>query len=135
MNMMTMVEQSNCRINKVFRSSITMNICIVKHGNVGLSETFIRGHVEALAAKVTLVHGNIPYIGGRPVISQSVLSRAFRKIQRLVLCHQWDWEITSSYMVAFRRSQVCAVLAEYGPAGPQAWWISILHRTLSLAAA
>ncbi len=95
----------------------SVKLCIVQTNAGSVSETFIRAHVERLPAKVTVVHGQIPMLGDQPALSQSVPSRALRKVGRLLTGRSWNWEITASYLKAFRNCQPDVVLAEYGPMG------------------
>jgi glycosyltransferase involved in cell wall biosynthesis len=92
-------------------------VCIVTDWDIGVSETFIRAHVERLPARVTVVHSLVPHVGDRPVLSQSLTSRAYRKIWRLLARHNSDWEITAAYIRIFRKSRAAVVLAEYGTTG------------------
>lgn len=94
-----------------------INVCVVKSGELGITETFILAHAMRLPANVTLVHGNIPRIEDRPVKSQLLLNKAFRKGWRILRRYNWEWEITSAYILAFRRSRAAAVMAEYGITG------------------
>jgi glycosyltransferase involved in cell wall biosynthesis len=91
------------------------SLCIVKAS--GGVETFVRAHADGLPAKVTLIHDLPPRIDDRPILSQALPSRAFRKAARLIRRRDWDWELTSAYLKAFRRSRPKAVLAEFGQAG------------------
>ena len=91
------------------------SLCIVKGS--GAVETFVRAHAEGLPAEVTLVHDLPPRIRDRPVLSQSLPSRAYRKALRVVQGRKWDWEITSAYLTVFRRVRPAAVLAEFGQSG------------------
>jgi colanic acid/amylovoran biosynthesis glycosyltransferase len=89
-----------------------------------VSETFIRAHNERLPGAVTVVHTNgtlVPHIGNRPVLSQSVLSLAWRKAARLGTARPWEWEITQGYLAAFRECGATVVLAEYGTTGVAVW--------------
>jgi glycosyltransferase involved in cell wall biosynthesis len=91
------------------------SLCIVKGS--GAVETFIRAHADRLPARVTLIHELPPRIDERPILSQSPLSRAYRKAGRLLRGREWEWEITSAYLEAFRRTSAKAVLAEFGQSG------------------
>jgi glycosyltransferase involved in cell wall biosynthesis len=90
-------------------------LCIVKGS--GSVETFVRAHAEHLPARVTLIHEFPPRIDARPILSQSIPSRAYRKALRLLLRREWSWETTWAYLDVFRRTGAKAVLAEFGPAG------------------
>lgn len=92
-----------------------MRICIVQPTLNTTTETFIRAHAERLPGHVTVVHtggGLLPMIADRTVLSQGILNRTTRKVQRLLLGRDWHWEVTSGYLKAFRTADV--VLAEYG---------------------
>ena len=97
----------------------SISLCIVKAS--GPVETFVRAHADGLPGKVTLIHELPPRIGDRPILSQTPASRACRKVVRLLRRRDWDWEITSAYLKAFRRARATAVLAEFGQAGVVAW--------------
>jgi glycosyltransferase involved in cell wall biosynthesis len=91
------------------------SLCIVKGS--GPVETFVRAHAEGLPASVTLIHDLPPRLENRPILSQSALNRAFRKAGRLRRRREWDWELTSAYLRAFRQARPDAVLAEFGQSG------------------
>jgi glycosyltransferase involved in cell wall biosynthesis len=94
-----------------------MNVTIVQPGVDVVSETFIRAHAERLPANVTMVRGNPARIDGRLVLSDSYLSRAVRKLDRIVRARSHTWETTRSFRAAFRRTRPAVVLAEYGITG------------------
>jgi glycosyltransferase involved in cell wall biosynthesis len=81
-----------------------------------LEASFIRAHIERLPADTVAVHGYLPAIGERSVLSPGLAPRALRKVQRLALRQPWSEEITRGYVEAFTR-RPAAVLAEYGPTG------------------
>jgi hypothetical protein len=91
------------------------SLCIVKGS--GPVETFVRAHADGLPANVTLIHGLQPRLRDRPVLSQSLPSRACRKALRVLQRREWEWEITSAYLKVFRRARPKAVLAEFGQSG------------------
>src|SRR5262245_58309814 len=91
------------------------SLCIVKGS--GAVEPFVRAHADGLPARVTLIHDLPPRIDDRPILPQSVPSRAYRKALRVVQGREWNWEITSAYLKAFRRARPKAVLAEFGQSG------------------
>jgi hypothetical protein len=91
------------------------SLCIVKGS--GAVEPFVRAHADGLPAKVTLIHELPPRIEDRPILLQSVPGRACRKALRLLRRREWEWEITSAYLKAFRRARPDAVLAEFGQTG------------------
>ena len=95
-------------------------ICIVQPKMDVVSETFIKAHAERLPARVTVVHGDPVCLDGRPVLSQSMLARDWRKVRRRLFEHApSEREISRAYTVALRRCRPKAVLAEYGPTGVQ----------------
>src|SRR2546421_11652069 len=55
-----------------------MTVCIVQPSVGAVSETFIRAHTEHLPAAVTVIHGFIPHVNGRPIESQFWLRRLAR---------------------------------------------------------
>jgi colanic acid/amylovoran biosynthesis glycosyltransferase len=91
------------------------SLCIIKGS--GPVETFVRAHADGLPARVTLIHDLPPQIHGRPVLPQSLPSRACRKALRVLQRREWQWEITSAYLKVFRRTRPRAVLAEFGQSG------------------
>jgi glycosyltransferase involved in cell wall biosynthesis len=90
-------------------------VCLVAPYMPTVSETFIRGHIEQLPAKVVLVHSWPPSIGNRPVLSSPV--RIAYKVRRRFSGAGAEPETTAGYIAAFRRSGAEAVLAEYGDSG------------------
>jgi glycosyltransferase involved in cell wall biosynthesis len=91
------------------------SVAVVKGS--GPVETFILAHAQGLPARVTLIHDFPPRSDGRPILSQALLSRAARKVTRTLRRREWEWELTSAYLRAFRRARVDAVLAEFGQTG------------------
>jgi colanic acid/amylovoran biosynthesis glycosyltransferase len=94
-----------------------MNVTIVQPSLNAVSETFIREHAERLPANVAIVHGNPARIDGRPVLSDSLLRRAVRKVDRIARAKDHSWETTRSFLAAFRRTRPAVVMAEYGTTG------------------
>jgi colanic acid/amylovoran biosynthesis glycosyltransferase len=92
-------------------------ICIVQPHPCSPSETFLRAHAEHLPGQVIVVDGGVPKINGRPVTSQALVARAFRKAVRVALRRGWDAEVTARFLKFFRHCRPDAVLAEYGPIG------------------
>jgi glycosyltransferase involved in cell wall biosynthesis len=100
------------------KSTSRPTVCIVKLKEGGVSETFIRAHEELLPANVVVVSGLVaPVRDGRPILSQGVTSRAWRKAVRVARGKPWDWEITMAFIQVLRDTGAGAVLAEYGPSG------------------
>ena len=65
-----------------------------------------------------MVHGVVtPQVAHKPLIGQSLVSRALRKGVRVLLGREWSWEQTWGYLKAFRSFRPHAVLAEFGPVG------------------
>ncbi len=81
-----------------------------------LDAPFIRGHIERLPANTVVIHGFIPTIRERPVLSDALLPRLARKAQRIRKRLPWSEEITRGYAAAFAE-RPGVVLAEYGPTG------------------
>ncbi len=81
------------------------------------SETFLRAHIEQLPFQVSVVAGAPPALGGRPLLSQALAPRAWRKGLRLLRGQGWESEPTAAYTEALRRCRPDVVLAEYGEAG------------------
>ena len=95
------------------------SLCVATPYEPVLSETFIRGHIERLPARVTLLYGWPLAHEGRPILS--VPRRAAHKLQRMLLRGGIERELTEAYATAFRRARADAVLAEYGPVGVLVW--------------
>jgi len=81
-----------------------------------LESSFIRAHIERLPARTVVIHGFVPTIGTRPVLSDGAVARFARKAQRLIRREPWSEEITQGYLAAFA-DRPAVVLAEYGPTG------------------
>ncbi len=92
------------------------SLCVATPYEPVLSETFIRGHIERLPARVTLLYGwPLAPHGGRPILAAP--RRAAHKLRRTLLRGGIERELTEAYATAFRRARADAVLAEYGPVG------------------
>jgi colanic acid/amylovoran biosynthesis glycosyltransferase len=91
------------------------SLCVVTPCEPAPTETFIRGHIEELPARVVLVHGWRPSIGTRPILSAPRLGAY--KLWRTLTHAGLGTETTAAYLQAFRRYGVEAVLAEYGEMG------------------
>jgi len=90
-------------------------LCVAAPYAPAVSETFIRGHLERLPARITLLHGWPLVEGERPVLSAA--RRASHKALRKLLGRGPGPEVTDSFTTGFRRARAAAVLAEYGPVG------------------
>lgn len=90
-------------------------VCVVLPYEPSLTETFIRSHVEEAPAPVVVVYGWRPKIDGRNVLSPPAV--VFHKALRVLTGAGVGRENTASYLKAFRRHRVAAVLAEYGETG------------------
>ncbi len=99
------------------RSTSDTSICIVQPAIGIASETFIRAHAERLPGLVTVVHGGMPHIGQRAVVSRALPQRAMRKVWRWFHGYSYDEEVTGAFSQAFRVTGADVVLAEYGPMG------------------
>ncbi len=95
-----------------------MKICIVKNWELGVTETFIRAHVERLPAQTVLISGSPPHIADAPPLHHSLARRAFRKIRRTIsnVSYEQDHQ-TSTYARLFSQAQGNIVLAEYRTTG------------------
>src|SRR5262245_39309380 len=99
------------RMNATHRS----RICIVQDAPARLAATFLRAQSENLPADVTVIDGVVvPQIEDRPILSQSVMSRAGRMALRRLMRREWHWELTWAYQKAFRIFRPRAVLAQFG---------------------
>lgn len=93
-----------------------MNLCIVKHGNVVVSETFIRAQVNRLPANVTLVEGTIPaHIRGAGRLGVWMHLMWYKLTGRTPSMA----DVTRAYAKVLRRTKADAVLAQYGTTGVQ----------------
>jgi glycosyltransferase involved in cell wall biosynthesis len=92
-------------------------VCIAAPYKPALTETFIRGHVERMPARVALVYGYPLTQDERPVLStaQRVYHKALRTLSRTGV----EREMTEAYMTVLRRERTDVVLAEYGDTGTQ----------------
>ncbi|MGA2253405.1 MAG: glycosyltransferase, partial [Thermoguttaceae bacterium] len=71
----------------------------------------------------TVVHGvssGPVWLGDRPVLSQSPLSRAARRLIGILTLRARNWQTTAALLAVFRGLRPMAVLAEYGTAGVHA---------------
>lgn len=93
-----------------------MTVYVVGVNPRDLESSFIRAHIERLPARTVVIHGFVPTIGARPVLSDARVARAARKLRRLVRREPWSEEITQGYLAAFTE-RPAVVLAEYGPTG------------------
>ncbi len=81
-----------------------------------LASTFVRAHVERLPARVVPVCGFMPSVNGTPALSEFVVARTARKVDRMIRRRAWEYEVTRAYLTIFRRGPG-VVLAEFGPTG------------------
>jgi glycosyltransferase involved in cell wall biosynthesis len=79
-----------------------------------LELSFVRPHIDRLPARTVPVHGYLPAINGRQILSDRLLPKLGRKLRRLLTRRPWDEEITAAYVRAFDQ-RPAAVLAEFGP--------------------
>lgn len=99
-------------MNKTTRPTVY----VVAVNPLDLEASFIRAHIERLPADTVAIHGYLPSIGSRRVLSDAVLPAAARKLGRVLRRQPWSEEITRGYVDAFAK-RPAAVLAEYGPTG------------------
>ena len=92
-------------------------LCIVEPCARGVSETFLTAQAENIPAEVTVVQGRMPVIQNEAHPRLERVKRALRRFQRFVHRQSLEWEVTSAFVDAFRRSRAEAVLAQYGPTG------------------
>jgi glycosyltransferase involved in cell wall biosynthesis len=101
---------------KVDRADV--RVCIVQDAARENANTFLRAHADHLPARIQVVHGVlVPQIDRKPLLSQSVPARAWRKARRRIQGLDWDWELTWGYLRAFRRFRPDVVLSEFGSSG------------------
>lgn len=95
-----------------------MKLAIVKHIDVGLTETFIRAHVEGLPADITLIHGHQPRVDGSRSPQSQWSQRLARGVGRWLGVDSVEQkQRTKTYIQLLRREGVEAVMAEYGLGG------------------
>ena len=94
-----------------------ISICIVQPDMEIISETFLRAHAQRLPASTTVVHGFLPCIGNKSILSSSLPCRAYRRLARWLSGKSALEEATEAYASVFRLSRASVVLAEYGPTG------------------
>ncbi len=102
-------------INRHRNAESKNTICIVTPYPPATTETFIRGHIERLPAKIVVVHSWPPTIGNKPVLP--FLTRFSYRLRRAVLKESPQIENNAAYVSAFSRHLPQAVLAEYGDVG------------------
>jgi glycosyltransferase involved in cell wall biosynthesis len=89
-------------------------LCIVQDSHPEAAPPFIRDHAEHLPAEVLVIHGFVPHIDHRPLLSQTWWRRACRKVWRTLRRRARQGEPTAAYVRAFRHFRPDAVLAEFG---------------------
>ncbi|TWT55861.1 glycosyltransferase [Allorhodopirellula solitaria] len=96
--------------------SRAIKVCLVRPSAFGVSETFIDAHASRVSSvnDVLDFRASIPYLNGRPVLSQAIAPRALRKIKRILTNADWNEEIQLGLTSAFKASKASVVLAEYG---------------------
>jgi colanic acid/amylovoran biosynthesis glycosyltransferase len=97
-------------------NSVSPTVYVVGVNPRDLESSFIRAHIERLPASTVVIHGFVPTIGTRPVLSDGRVARLVRKLQRISRRQPWSEEITNGYIAAFT-ARPAVVLAEYGPTG------------------
>lgn len=95
----------------------TTSVCIVQPTVGTVSETFIRAHAECLPASVTVIHGYLLHINGRPILGQSWPQRLVRKCWRWLRRRIHETEGTAAFVKGSQLTRPSVVLAEYGPMG------------------
>jgi colanic acid/amylovoran biosynthesis glycosyltransferase len=98
------------------RARSDVRLCVVAPYEPVLTETFIRGHLERLPARTTLLHSWPLMEGERHVFSAP--RRAYHKLLR-ALTGDKTRETNAAFVAALRRARADAVLAEYGDTGAQ----------------
>ncbi len=93
--------------------------CVVTGIKPTVSETFIKAHINEIPSVRcnTYIRDAIPWIADKPALSQSRVSRAFRKARRWVANEDWSKEVQLGYAKIFQDHSVNVVLAEYGTTG------------------
>ena len=101
-------------LSPVRSDDFSMNLCLVQSSALRITETFIRAHIERIRANVTAVHGQPAECGDKAILSNSLLARASRVVQRQLVSAS---DIEIAYAKVFRSRKIDVVLAEYGPSG------------------
>jgi glycosyltransferase involved in cell wall biosynthesis len=94
-----------------------MRVCVVTHGPLNYSETFIRQHVNGLPADTTLMEDWPPWAKFGPRWRLSLPGRAYNRALRLLYHEGYRRRITAAYVHHFREQGINVVLAEFGPTG------------------
>jgi glycosyltransferase involved in cell wall biosynthesis len=94
-----------------------ISVCVVQPDAAVMSETFLRNQSERLPGLITVVHGFLPTIGRREVLSTALLARAHRRCVRYLKGMTAQEEATEVYRKVFRQLGASVVLAQYGPTG------------------
>ncbi len=108
------------RVNPAVPRPANLRVCVIDPAPLRKLPTFIRAHVEGLPADVTLVHGDPPHLGDRPLRSQSLAARAWRKASRIALRRPWGGDHTEALLRAFDEVRPDVVLSEWGPCSVRA---------------
>jgi colanic acid/amylovoran biosynthesis glycosyltransferase len=95
------------------------NIVVISGGTDAYSETFIRAHIERLPAVVKPLYGWPPLSNGHEIVSQfpSLREHVRRAVLRRMGFWTFEGAITDELVRFFKRNNIKAVLAEYGPTG------------------
>lgn len=95
-----------------------MKLCIAKNSDVGLTETFIRAHVERLPAPTVLVSGSPPRINDGAPLRLTLQDRVRVHLRSVAFGGDSEAEYRAAvYTSVLRQAGATAVLAEYGPTG------------------
>jgi glycosyltransferase involved in cell wall biosynthesis len=95
-------------------------VCVISPNASAYSETFIRAHIEGLAATVRVLHGGwfpTQTEDGSPLLSGRIGSRAVRACARRLLRRPPEYFSARALARFLASSGVEVVLAEYGPTG------------------
>jgi colanic acid/amylovoran biosynthesis glycosyltransferase len=92
-----------------------MRVCVVRPGEVALTETFIRAHAERLPGEVSMICGSPPRLADDPGSVPGIPRQLFWRAHHL-LCGRPEHERhTRAFIRLLSRVRPDAVLAEYGP--------------------
>ncbi|MFW5804023.1 MAG: glycosyltransferase, partial [bacterium] len=96
-----------------------MNLAIISPNKNAYSETFIKAHVEKISFNNYLYNGGwLPeYCNSKNVLSSIFFVRVYRYLNRKLFKKTFREIITKALIKSFKKNNINAILAEYGPTG------------------
>ena len=97
----------------------SIRIALVRDRPDGVSETFIRAHAEGLPGVVAVLHAHkgLPFVDGRPAVSQGWWARARRRLSTGLGRHDSRTWGDRAWAMALGGAKADVTLAEYGTTG------------------